>query len=108
MLRGRTRNICDAITQDPANATRILIRTQPFNYARKLVRGIDFDASYRLPLDRLFAGARGNFTLHGVATRYIENISDTGIAGQFRAQHGGRERRPGHNPDLDLPRQRGL
>ena len=74
---------CDAITQDPANATRILIRTQPFNYVRKLVRGIDFDASYRLPLDRVFAGAQGNFTLHGVATRYIENLSDTGIVDNF-------------------------
>ena len=74
---------CAAITQDPANATRILIRTQPFNYVRKLVRGIDFDASYRLPLDRLFSGAPGNFTLHGVATRYIENLSDTGIVDNF-------------------------
>jgi iron complex outermembrane receptor protein len=74
---------CDAITQDPVNATRILIRTQPFNYVRKLVRGIDFDASYRLPLDRVFAGAQGNFTLHGVATRYIENLSDTGIVDNF-------------------------
>ena len=78
-----SRNIATRSRQDPANATRILIRTQPFNYVRKLVRGIDFDASYRLPLDRLFAGARGNFTLHGVATRYIENISDTGIVDNF-------------------------
>jgi iron complex outermembrane receptor protein len=73
--------LCAAITQDPTNATRILIRTQPFNYVRRLVRGIDFDASYRMPLNRLFDGAEGNFTLRGVATRYLENISDTGIAG---------------------------
>ena len=74
---------CAAITQDPVNGTRILIRTQPFNYVRQLVRGIDFDASYRLPLNRLFADAPGSFTLHGVATRYIQNISDTGIPGNF-------------------------
>jgi iron complex outermembrane receptor protein len=74
-------DVCDAITQDPANPARILIRTQPFNFQRRLVRGIDFEASYRLPLTRLFAGTEGNFTLRGMATHYLENITDTGIAG---------------------------
>lgn len=72
---------CAAITQDPDNATRILIRNQPFNFASKLVRGIDFEASYRRPLDSFFAGAAGNITLRGLATRYIDNITDTGIEG---------------------------
>ena len=71
---------CAAITNDPVRslpgAPYLLIRTQPFNFARKLVRGIDFDAAYRIPL-----GAASTFTLKGVATRYIENLSDTGIAG---------------------------
>ncbi len=70
---------CATIMQDPNSTSRILIRSQPFNFARKLVRGIDFDASYRLPLNSIFAKASGNFTLRGVATRYIENISDPGI-----------------------------
>ena len=73
--------VCTAITQDPANPARILIRTQPFNFQRRLVRGIDFEASYRTPLDRLFSGAQGSLALRGVATHYIENIVDTGIAG---------------------------
>ncbi|AJP73050.1 TonB-dependent receptor domain-containing protein [Sphingomonas hengshuiensis] len=68
---------CDAITQDPNNSSRILISNQPFNFARKLVRGIDFDSSYRLPTDGIFGGG-SSLTLHGVATRYIENISDPG------------------------------
>ena len=72
---------CAAITQDPDNASRILIRRQPFNFQRLLVRGIDFEASYRLPLDRIFASADGNFMLRGVATRYIDNIIGTGIQG---------------------------
>lgn len=72
---------CATITQDPNNSARILIRSQPFNFARKLVRGIDFDASYRVPLNSIFANADGNFTLRGVATRYIENLNDTGIPG---------------------------
>jgi outer membrane receptor protein involved in Fe transport len=75
------REYCDAISQDPNNASRILLRNQPFNFARRLVRGVDFDASYRMPLDRIFSAAEGNFTLRGVATRYIENIVDTGITG---------------------------
>jgi iron complex outermembrane recepter protein len=74
-------DVCTAITQDPANPARILIRTQPFNFQRRLVRGIDFEASYRTPLDRLFSSAAGSFTLRGMATHYIENIIDTGIAG---------------------------
>lgn len=72
---------CDAIVMDPANATRILIRSRPFNFTRRLVRGIDFEASYRTPVRRIFAGAEGNFTLRGVATRYLENLTDTGIPG---------------------------
>jgi iron complex outermembrane receptor protein len=74
-------DVCTAITQDPANATRILIKTQPFNFQRRLVRGIDFEATYRLPLNRVWADAQGSFTLRGMATHYLENIIDTGIAG---------------------------
>ena len=76
---------CDAITTDPSRssptAPYLLFRSQPFNFASKLVRGVDFEASYRLPLSDLLAGADGDFTLRGVATRYIDNITDTGIAG---------------------------
>ncbi|MGK6356249.1 TonB-dependent receptor plug domain-containing protein [Sphingomonas sp. DT-207] len=73
---------CDAITEDPIRTQPgpprvpyLLIRSQPFNFARKLVRGIDFDAAYRIPI------GSGSFMLKGVATRYIENLTDTGIAG---------------------------
>ncbi|WP_240320862.1 TonB-dependent receptor plug domain-containing protein [Sphingomonas crusticola] len=67
---------CAAITQDPSNATRILFRSQPFNFTRQLVRGIDFEASYRQPL-----GNVDSVTLRGQATRYIDNIIDQGIVG---------------------------
>ncbi|AQR73958.1 TonB-dependent siderophore receptor [Sphingomonas sp. LM7] len=74
-------DFCNAISEDPARTVvgpprqpYLLIRTQPFNYVSRLVRGIDFDVAYRLPLgaDRL--------TLRGIATRYIENLAVTGIA----------------------------
>lgn len=71
---------CDFITNDPIrslpNNPYLLIRTQPFNFASKLVRGIDFDAAYRLPV-----GGENMITLKGTATRYIDSISDTGITG---------------------------
>ncbi|HVJ02805.1 MAG TPA: TonB-dependent receptor, partial [Sphingomonas sp.] len=71
---------CDAITEDTARSTPnspyLLIRSQPFNFVNRLVRGIDFDAAYRLPV-----GADQNITLKGVATRYIENLINNGIAG---------------------------
>ena len=71
---------CDAITNDPVRSTPavpyLLIRTQPFNYVRRLVRGIDFEAAYRVPV-----GESDTITLKGSATRYIENLADTGIAG---------------------------
>lgn len=72
---------CAAISPDPNNATRILFRNQPFNFASQTVSGIDFDASYRLPLDTVFSGVNGSVTLRGIATRYIENIIDQGITG---------------------------
>lgn len=72
---------CAAITQDPNSSARVLIRNQPFNFAKRIARGIDFDASYRLPLNSIFDNAEGDITLRGLATRYIENIVDTGIPG---------------------------
>ncbi|MGI8932050.1 MAG: TonB-dependent receptor domain-containing protein [Sphingomicrobium sp.] len=66
---------CDAITPDPNNPARVLIRRQPFNLTSIKVRGIDFEAAYRARI------AEGNFTLRGVATRNIDNILTTGIPG---------------------------
>jgi outer membrane receptor protein involved in Fe transport len=75
-------DFCAAISQDPNNATRILFRNQPFNFASKLVRGVDFEASYRRRLDEMFGGGDGSLTLRGLATHYIDNITDFGIPGQ--------------------------
>jgi outer membrane receptor protein involved in Fe transport len=70
---------CDAITTDPTrsqpNNPYLLIRTQPFNFVSHLVRGVDFDVAYRKRF------AEGSILLKGVATRYIENLRDTGIVG---------------------------
>ncbi len=73
---------CDAITTDPARTQDparpyLIIQTQPFNAASQKVRGIDFDASYRLPVGT----GNGAFTLRGLATRYLENRLDNGVPG---------------------------
>ncbi len=71
---------CDAITIDQARSVPgqpyLLIRTQPFNAASQLTRGIDFDTSYRTQLSGQTA-----LTLRGEATRYLDNILDTGVPG---------------------------
>jgi outer membrane receptor protein involved in Fe transport len=77
---------CDAISVDPARTQNpaqpyLIIRTQPFNAASQKVRGVDIEASYRMPLDRLFSGADGAFTLRGLATHYIENRFNSGVPG---------------------------
>ena len=74
---------CDAYTVDPARSTPgqpyYQFRSQPFNAASQLVRGIDIDGSYRLPLNAIVGTAEGAITLRGVATRYIENRFDSGV-----------------------------
>ena len=77
---------CDAISVDPARTQSpaqpyLVILTRPFNAASQKVRGVDIEASYRMPLDRLFSGTDGAFTLRGLATRYIENRFNSGVPG---------------------------
>lgn len=72
-------DFCAAFGPDPTGERDLFFRASPFNFSRQTVRGIDFDASYRLPLDRMFANSDGMFTLRGLATRYIDNIVDSGV-----------------------------
>ncbi|MEO5867658.1 MAG: TonB-dependent receptor [Sphingomonas sp.] len=70
---------CNAYSIDPGPRSAVnpylLFRTQPFNAASQLVRGIDFDASYRLPI------GGNSFTLRGQATRYLDNLYNSGVQG---------------------------
>ena len=73
--QGRT-DVCDFITFDGpvSSASRITsIRLVPFNFAQVKVRGIDLEASYRFDL------GGGKMTLRGLASHYINNITDNGI-----------------------------
>ncbi len=66
---------CAAISADPSNPSRVLISRQPFNFASILLRGVDFEAAYRMTL------GNGAFGVRGLATRYIENTVATGVPG---------------------------
>lgn len=68
-------DFCAAIVPDPANPSRVLISRQPINFSSILLTGLDFEATYRVRV------GEGNFALRGLATRYIDNILTTGVAG---------------------------
>ena len=101
---------CDAITVDQTRSSPgqpyLLIRTQPFNAASQLARGIDFDTSYRLPVS-----SQTTLTVRGEATRYLDNITYTGVSGAVIANsvgvNGGQATTPSWifraSATLDLP-----
>lgn len=71
---------------------------KPFNLASLRARGFDLEASYLMDL-----GGAGRLTLRGLATRAIDMISNTGIAGQQIAQLAG------SNAEANgIPRWKGL
>lgn len=62
--------ICSYVTRD-ANQNITSILRVPVNLATVRVRGIDFDASYRLEASKIIPGLPGNFSLHVLATRAL-------------------------------------
>ncbi|MFD1950425.1 TonB-dependent receptor plug domain-containing protein [Sphingomonas arantia] len=71
---------CAAFGPDPTGDRELFFRASPFNFSKVTNRGIDFDATYRVPLDRMFADSDATLTMRGMATRYIDNIVDSGVA----------------------------
>src|SRR3546814_2266754 len=58
---------CDLITRTDGAPTGAItsIETSYFNGQQIRERGIDFELSYRTPVDRLFSGASGSLLLRG-------------------------------------------
>ena len=73
-------DFCAAIIPDPEGVRDYFVSASPFNFARVKVRGIDYEASYRVPLDQIFNSSASNLTLRGTATNYLENLVDNGIS----------------------------
>ena len=72
---------CDNMIWAPVNGVPSLqtIRVRPFNFATQRARGIDFETSYHFDLGQIIPSAPGQVMLRGVATHYIENVTDRGI-----------------------------
>ncbi len=51
-----------------------------YNQALQDVKGIDFEASYRVPLENLISNAPGNISLHANMTRYLRNYNNNRIS----------------------------
>ncbi len=49
---------------------------QPFNLAQQLVRGVDFEAGYQMPLAAIAEDWAGDLSIRALATRYIKNRSN--------------------------------
>ncbi len=82
----RNQTFCDAINtgtaiQGTLNSAIVTntIFIQPFNLARQNARGIDFEASYSLPLTAIMDSWDGNVRIRGLASRYLKNFRDTGL-----------------------------
>src|SRR3546814_6170598 len=67
---------CDLITRTDGAPTGAItsIETSYFNGQQIRERGIDFELSYRTPVDRLFSGASGSLLLRGLAN-YVDRYS---------------------------------
>ncbi len=59
---------------------RNTIRIQPFNLAQQLVRGVDIEAGYSLPLATLGLADDGRIGLRLLATRFLENFRNDTVS----------------------------
>jgi len=71
-------SVCEALTFGAGNLID-LIRLQPFNLVNQLARGVDYEATYSLPMDSLVSSWGGNVALRFLATNYLKNYSSNGI-----------------------------
>lgn len=70
---------CNAIVVDTSGVRDYVVSASPFNFNRMKVRGIDYEASYRISLDSLLRDG-SSLTLRGTATNYLENLVDNGVS----------------------------
>ncbi len=72
---------CSGLTQEMVNGVLTItkVASQPFNFASELDRGIDFEASYILPLQNIADSWRGNLSWRFLGTRYLKNVISNGI-----------------------------
>ena len=70
---------CAGFGPDPTGDRELVFRASPFNFASIRTEGIDFDLSYRIPMDDLL-GPDSTLVLRALASHYLENVVDDGIS----------------------------
>jgi outer membrane receptor protein involved in Fe transport len=65
------------------------VTVQPQNFATELARGIDFEASYNMPLSYVNEMFEGNLGLRFLATHFLDYTTFSGIPGDIEQQNAG-------------------
>jgi iron complex outermembrane recepter protein len=82
--------VCALITRSAEPGTPPISFTSfPINLATVDARGFDIEASYSTSLDTLIASAPGTIAVRAFATHNIENLLESGIAGQLPQERAG-------------------
>ncbi|HEY4368038.1 MAG TPA: TonB-dependent receptor [Steroidobacteraceae bacterium] len=68
------------LTKTGGSAGRNAIAIKPFNLAQQLVRGIDYEASYRSPMSIFSNSLSGDFMIRLLATNFLKNYTDNTVS----------------------------
>jgi iron complex outermembrane receptor protein len=81
---------CAAFTREGSGASALIkIAVQPQNFATETAKGIDFEATYSLPLSSVSDSFDGNLGLRFLATHFIDYLVNTGIPNQLVFDYAG-------------------
>jgi len=81
---------CASFTREGSGASALIkIAVQPQNFATETAKGIDFEASYSMPLSNVSDSLDGNLGLRFLATHFIDYIVNTGIPNQLVFDYAG-------------------
>ena len=73
---------CGLMTQD-ANHSISYVNNQAVNLGKDTTRGVDFEADYNLPLERLASGTPGTLNFRVLASYLYDLIIDPGLGGNI-------------------------
>lgn len=62
------------------------ITSSPINFGAQKARGVDFEASYVMPLSNLWEPAPGTVTFRALATHYLTSVTDSGVPGSIPSE----------------------
>ena len=75
-------HFCGLLTQDAAHSISY-VNNQAVNLGKDTTRGIDFEADYNLPLERLSSGMAGSLNFRVLASYLYDLIIDPGLGGNI-------------------------